>query len=404
MVNRVFLYRKTAAPTVNDDTGDGYKVGDMWLDTTNDIIYQTIDVTAGAAIWQQLSGLIAFKNRIINGRMEIDQRNVGAAVTVNSAARTYGVDRFFGYGQATDGVFTMQCDTVAPAGFINSLKVTVTTADASVGASQFYYFGQSIEGLNCTDLAFGSASAKTITLSFWVRSSVTGTFGGALLNSAANRSYPFTYSISSSNTWEQKTVTIAGDTSGTWLTTNGIGLNVVWDLGCGSSNLGTAGAWVGAADYGATGGTKLISTLNATWYITGVQVEVGSAATAFEVRQYGAELALCQRYFQKSHKQSTKPGTSVGSQSGGYFYRYNQGNDGYPTYTIFLLTIMRAAPSITFYDNAGASGKMSTFVTSWTDGQSISALSNINESMFTWQAGNVQAINYNFDFTAASEL
>jgi hypothetical protein len=243
-----------------------------------------------------LDGFVNMKNRIINGAMVIDQRNAGAALTVNNSDSFFAVDRFIGYGEPSDGVYTVQQSTVAPAGFTNSLLATVTTADASVGASQYYFLTHRIEGTNCFDLGFGTASAKTVTLSFWVRSSLTGTFGGSLANSAFNRSYPFSYTISTANTWEQKTITIAGDTSGTWLTTNGIGIRIYWDFGSGSDNVGAAGSWLGTGEVGVTGGTKLISTLSATFYITGVQLEVGSTATSFDTRSYGTELALCQRY------------------------------------------------------------------------------------------------------------
>jgi len=241
--------------------------------------------------------LQGFRNRIINGDMRIDQRNAGAAITVNSTGTFFPVDRFFGSGQATDGVFTLQQSSTAPSGFVNSVIATVTTADASIGATQFYLFNQYIEGTNVADLAWGTASAKTVTLSFWVRSSLTGTFGGVISNSAQNRSYPFTYTISAANTYEYKTVTIAGDTSGTWLTTTGIGIRLHFDLGVGSTYRGTAGSWAGATYLGATGATNVIGTLNATWYITGVQLEVGSVATPFERRDYGTELNRCQRYF-----------------------------------------------------------------------------------------------------------
>ncbi len=153
------------------------------------------------------------KNRIINGDMQISQR--GTSFTVDGA-QIYSLDRWQ-VEDATDGVFTVTQSSDAPDGFINSLLVTVTTADASIGASQLALVRQRIEGLNATDLAWGTANAKTVTLSFWVRSSLTGTFGGTILNSAANRSYPYTYTISSANTWEKKSITIAGDTTGTWL-------------------------------------------------------------------------------------------------------------------------------------------------------------------------------------------
>jgi hypothetical protein len=228
--------------------------------------------------------------------MQIDQRNAGAAVTVGAGA--YTLDRWFSY-DLSDAVFTVQQVSDAPTGFVNSAKVTITTADASIGAAQYNYFHQRIEGLNISDLAWGTASAASVTLSFWVRSSLTGTFGGALHNSAYNRSYPFTYAISSANTWEKKTVTIAGDTSGTWLTTNGIGVVVNFDLGTGTDNTGTAGAWVGAGNIGADSTVQLASTLNATWYITGVQLEKGSIATSFDVLDYGRSLMQCQRYYFK---------------------------------------------------------------------------------------------------------
>jgi hypothetical protein len=234
------------------------------------------------------------RNRIQNGDMRIDQRNAGASVTAGAA--TYTLDRWIAY-DSSDAVFTVQQDSSAPAGFVNSAKITITTADASIAASQYNYFAQRIEGFNVADLNWGSANAKTVTLSFWVRSSVTGTFGGALANSAYNRSYPFTYAISVADTWEKKSVTISGDTSGTWLTTNGIGIQVLFDLGTGTDNTGTAGAWVGAGNIGADSTIQLANTLNATWYITGVQLEVGSVATSFERRSYGQELALCQRYY-----------------------------------------------------------------------------------------------------------
>ena len=239
-----------------------------------------------------------FKNRIINGGMVIDQRNAGASVTVNTGIQTFSVDRWWGQGTASAGVFTMQQSSVAPTGFTNSLLVTVTTTDASLAASDLYDFSQIIEGYNVADLSFGTASASTVTLSFWVRSSVTGTFGGALGNSAVNRGYPFTFTINAANTFEYKTVTIAGDTSGTWLTNNGIGLRVYFSLGVGSTYSGTAGAWDSAFYLSATGATNLMATSGATFYVTGVQLEKGSTATSFDYRPYGTELSLCQRYYE----------------------------------------------------------------------------------------------------------
>ena len=239
---------------------------------------------------------LGFRNRIINGDMRIDQRNAGASV---SAGNAYTLDRW-GVRTDTGSGNTTQQSTTVPTGFKNSLIVTIGTG-ASPTSGQRNYIQQAIEGLNVSDLAWGSASAKTVTLSFWVRSSLTGTFGGALQNSAGDRSYPFTYTISAANTYEYKTVTIAGDTTGTWLTTNGIGISLYIGLGNGSTFNGTAGAWA-AADYrSATGSTNVVATSGATFYITGVQLEVGSVATPFERRPYGAELQLCQRYYEQAN-------------------------------------------------------------------------------------------------------
>ena len=240
-----------------------------------------------------------FRNLIINGDMRIDQRNAGASLTVNTAAVVYSVDRLFTYGQASDGVFTVQQVTDAPSGFINSVKATVTTADASIGASQLYILSQRIEGNNIAHLDWGTANAKTVTLSFWVKSSLTGTFSGSLKNYDGSRAYPFTYTISSANTWEKKTITITGDTTGTWLTTNAVGITLTFTLGSGSSRLGTANTWNAANLDGATGTTEVIATNGATFYITGVQLEVGSTATDFENLPYDVELARCQRYYYK---------------------------------------------------------------------------------------------------------
>jgi hypothetical protein len=234
-----------------------------------------------------------FRNRIINGAMVIDQRNAGASVVVGSGA--FPVDRWFSV-EDTDGALTAEQVEDVPAGFVNSVKITTTTADSSLTTTQTAQFMQNIEGFNVSDLGFGSASAQTVTLSFWVKSSLTGTMGGSVRNDSANRSYPFSYTISAANTWEYKTITIAGDTSGTWLTTNGIGIRLVFSLGCGPTRLGTAGAWNANNNTGPTGEVPVIGTLNATWYVTGVQLEKGSTATSFDYRPYGTELQLCQRY------------------------------------------------------------------------------------------------------------
>jgi hypothetical protein len=252
-------------------------------------------LTRASAAVVKTEELVNNRNRIINGDMRIDQRNAGAAVT---ASGSYPVDRFV-IVNTTDGAFSAQQDSSAPAGFVNSLKFTTTTADASLASTQICALSHRIEGTYIADMSFGTANAKTITVSFWVRSSLTGTFGGAIINDGFNRSYPFSYTISSADTWEYKTVTLVGDTTGTWLNTTGRGMVVNFSLAAGADRVGTAGSWVGANNQGVSGQVQVIGTLNATWYITGVQLEVGSVATSFERRPFGTELALCQRYFEK---------------------------------------------------------------------------------------------------------
>jgi len=238
------------------------------------------------------AGTYGFKNRIINGAMVISQRGTSFS---NPTGGVYTLDRWYVRIQNASVSSTITQSSTAPAGFINSLYLNVATGSAS-GSTDRAQLYQGIEGFNVADLGWGTANAKTVTLSFWVYSSKTGQFGGAFQNNAGNRSYPFTYTISSANTWTQISVTVAGDTSGTWTTDNSAGIQLLFDLGMGSTYLGTAGAWAGADYRGATGDTSIVATSGATFYITGVQLEKGSTATSFDYRPYGTELQLCQRY------------------------------------------------------------------------------------------------------------
>jgi hypothetical protein len=272
--------------------------------------------------------------------MVIDQRNAGASVTP-TADNTYSVDRFKAR-LTQSSKYSIQQSTTAPTGFINSLLATSLSA-YSVTSGDYFGINQSIEGLNVADLGWGTASASTVTLSFWVRSSLTGTFGGSLFNSAFNRSYPFTYTISAANTWEQKSITIAGDTSGTWLTTNGVGISVFISLGTGSTYSGTAGSWAGSGYVTATGATSVVGTNGATFYITGVQLEKGSTATSFDYRPYGTELALCQRYFWRNKSGGSGASVGVGYMATATIFR------GYAQFPVS----MRAAPTFTIVTDGG---------------------------------------------------
>jgi hypothetical protein len=301
--------------------------------------------------------LQGFRNRIINGDMRIDQRNAGASVTItNTAATTYTLDRWAAYGSVTSK-FSVQQNAgavTAPTGFTNYFGATSLTA-YSVGSGEQFSISQAVEGFNTADLGWGTSAAQTVTISFWVRSSLTGTFGGSLRNSAANRSYPFTFAIGAANTWEQKTITVAGDTTGTWLTDSGIGIRVFFSLGSGSTVSGTAGAWAAGNFVSATGATSVVGTNGATFYITGVQLEAGSVATPFERRPYGTELELCRRYFQ-----------SCGAGASG-----RTANSTSAELAVNFKTQMRASPTLTL---GGFSGGTVTLTEPGVGNRTMSAL------------------------------
>ena len=263
------------------------------------------------------SGLYGFKNRLINGAMVIAQYGTGST-SVQTSTTYASCDRWIS-DASQNSKYTIQQSSDAPTGFNFSLLATSSSA-YSVTASDGFRLQQRIEGFNTADLAFGSASAKTVTLSFWIKSTLTGTFGGSLCNSAFNRTYPFTYTISSASTWEQKTITIAGDTSGTWIgATNGIGIIVYFSLGAGSNFTGTNNAWNSGFYLG--GSTSVVGTSGATFQISGVQLEKGSTATSFDYRPYGTEFALCQRYYEiisSIYQNGYQAGGGAMSQTLGY--------------------------------------------------------------------------------------
>ena len=254
----------------------------------------TTPTYGGATSAEYSIPVTGFKNRIINGAMVIDQRNAGASVTPNNS---YTLDRWSS-GNSQTGKFSVQQNAGAvtpPTGFFNYLGCTSLSA-YSVPSNEYFLLIHKIEGFNIADLGWGTANAQAITLSFKVYSSLTGTFGGVVQNSANTRTYPFTYSIPVANTWTTNSITIAGDTTGTWVINNGVGIQLNFGLGVGSTFSGTAGSWAGTQYLSATGAVSVVGTSGATFYITGVQLEKGSTATSFDYRPYGTELSLCQRY------------------------------------------------------------------------------------------------------------
>jgi hypothetical protein len=342
-------YSGTALPVANGGTGvtTSTGTGANVLSTSPTLVTPALG-TPASGVMTNVTGINydGFKNRIINGAMMIDQRNNGASVTPTNIQ--YFLDRWQSFVSAASK-FTVQQNAgsvTPPTGYINYLGVTSSSA-YSLAAGDYFTIQQRIEGLNVADLAFGTASAATVTLSFWVRSSLTGTFGGVICNQTQDRCYPFSYTISAANTWEQKSITIAGDTSGTWLKTNATGMFVVLGLGIGTTYSGTAGAWSANTYLSATGATSVVGTNGATFYVTGVQLEKGSVATSFDYRDYGRELSLAQRYFWRTDGFNGLTGVAAGS--------VYTSTTTVRTYTKFPVS-MRTAPTFSIAGTVTSSG------------------------------------------------
>ena len=326
-----------------------------------------------------------FKNRIINGTMAIDQRNGGASTTPTADA-TYTLDRWLSRLSASSK-YSVQLNAgsvTPPVGFTKYLGITSLSA-YTVGASDYFLQEHRIEGFNVADLGWGAAGAATVTLSFWVRSSLTGTFGGAIQNGTASRSYPFTYTISSANTWTSISVTVAGDTSGTWSTDTTRSITILFNLGTGSTYSGTAGAWAGTNYVSATSATSVVGTNGATFYITGVQLEKGSTATSFDYRPYSTELALCQRYYEDGYYSARLNGTII--------------RQPWP-----FVVQKRTSPTVNvYYDStkptAGTINKSNTTDSGWNPSGNI-WMANMEKNTGTQQNGT----DYGWYWTAGAEL
>ena len=293
------------------------------------------------------------RNIIINGAMQVAQR--GTQVTGNTSGGFVTADRFaLQMSSREEAVFTIDQASDAPTGFTKSFKITTTTAESAIDAADIFWVEQKFEAHDLQQLKNGSSDAEKVTLSFYVKSSITGTFGVNLYkpdNTA--RIINATYSISSANTWERKVITFDGDTSGGGIDNDtGEGLRVVWHLASGSNfDSVNSTSWANYSTTNWAGGHAqdgVITTTNATWQITGVQLEVGSVATPFEHRSFGEELALCQRYFAKSYNHSVTPGTApdfVGCPG-----RFVDATSSYASVQVFLPVTMRATPTVTLFN------------------------------------------------------
>lgn len=328
---------------------------------------------------------IGFRNRVINGDMRIDQRNAGSSATINTPAYVYTLDRWAAYGQAADGVYTIARSTSSPpTGFSHFLRATVTTADAAVGAAQAYVFRQFIEGNNVADLEWGTANAKACTLTFWVRSSVTGIRAIGIRDESANYSYVYTFFISSANTWEQKTIPITGPTSGTWPTNTNGSIQIMFDLGSGSDYEQATG-WGSGDGFRTSACVRTINTLNATFDLTGVQFEVGTVSTPFERRPFGFELSLCQRYYETAPYLIFSTGSIVSGATTLY---------GWVPYKV----TKRGAATLTKVTeaNSGFPNTSNIGTVNGVDGFRVDATANATQ--------NLGYINYSGGWTASSEI
>ena len=295
-------------------------------------------VEAGATTDQTKADLNAIgvsggrKNLIINGGMQVAQRTASATIATGDG-KCVSLDRIVCRTYGGGGRISLAQDSSAPEGHTYSAKVTVTTAQAS--GTYGYAIGQYVEGGNLYGIDFGQSTAKSITLSFWVKASITGTYCVSFRNSVGNRSFVIEYAISAANTWERKTITASGDTAGSWpLNTTSAGLLLEWNIGGQTAKQGTAGTWHGSNKTSTSNQTDIMATSGATFYLTGVQLELGSVATDFEHRSYGEELALCLRYFWKD--------ASITS----WFFPIDDSNNTYFRSEVYFPKVMRSSPSV----------------------------------------------------------
>jgi hypothetical protein len=347
---------------------------------------------------------ISFKNRIINGAMTIAQRGTSSS---DPASGQYVLDRFATYVSSTGKLSIAQSST-APVGFVNSLAIT-SSSSYSVSGSDYFFIQQGIEGYNIADLNWGTANAKTVTMSFWVRSSLTGTFGGSLENEATDRCYVFSYTINAANTWEYKTITIVGCPDGTWNTTNANGIKPKFSVGSGPTVSGTAGSWGTTRYFSATGAVSVVGTSGATFYITGIQFEVGTQATTFDYRSYGTELVLCQRYFEKSFPTSVAPANNADN----CWFTIAMIATNAPYSNCYTFAVQkRTTPTLTSYAPTGlgagfSAGQGQIFASgSWQNvtGTNPQYLANSIQFNFNFSGSATQAYLFACSWTASAEL
>lgn len=316
-------------------------------------------------------------NKIINGDMAIDQRNGGSSVSLTNVV-VYTIDRWYG-GSASMTTQTFSAQQVAStlSGCAYSLKGTIGGTGAAPAAGAYVYLSQIVEGVNCADLKWGTASAKPVTISFRAKYSVSGTYAVAVRNSATNRTYIASFAVTG-GVDTPVTLTIPGDTSGTWLTNTGIGLWLSFDLGVGTTNSTTAGSWQAGNFFGLTGGTKLCATTGATFEVSQVKIETGSVQTPFVSDDFAVSMSKCLRYCYVWNTQGLAL-AMVGPMWGNTV--------GQAQSIMYFPQAMRAPPSLAtrgtfqfanFYNGAG--GTLTTGITVSTDIQCSNTVGSLTTS------------------------
>jgi hypothetical protein len=357
-VTTISTARITTGITTSIQVGGGVTISESGIEASG------IGITVANINGTQIGGR---RNRVQNGDIRITQRYGTDAHTPSNTSRNYVMDRWAYWSNQTSKASIQQVED-GPAGFKFSAKIT-SLAATSAGSGDWFALLTTIEAQDLYDLEQGTANAKDFTLSFYVKSSVTGTWAAAVRTRAGSpdRSYPFNYTINSANTWERKTITIPGSTDGTWLTGTAEGICLWFDLGSGSAFHQTANQWYGGNSTGPSA-SPFIAVNAATFYLTGVQLEAGTQATAFEHRSFGEELALCQRYFLR-----LSPATSYAAYGVGGAY-----SDTQAVAQIHFPVPMRASPTFsyngalnTFYDVIGGFVNFSAMTVSQIMGSSI---------------------------------
>ena len=338
------IFQGSAQQTVTPAAGS--VIDSMIVDMSSSKLTGALPAVDGSA----LTGLaVANRNLIINGAMTVAQRGTSFTSAANAA---YTLDRFVWYDTGAGVVDISQATDTPNGNFKNSLKIDVTTADSSLAAGDLYAIIHNIEGTVSSQLGWGTSDAKNVTVSFWIKSPKTGTHSVAVQNSAQNRSRSEEFTVSAADTWEYKSVSFIGDTSGTWLTTNGVGVRIAFPLASGSTFTQAAGSWGTGNIYASTNQVNCMDDAANNFFITGIQFEVGDTATPFEHRSYGDELAKCQRYFIKNSATAWQfTVTSLGSTFG-------RSSWDFPT-------TMRAAPTVSniTFNNSNYTASGSQFFT-----------------------------------------